>query len=60
MRAIAPTFLPTLAKTMAEQGVELRGDDVTQTYIAVAPTTEEDWKTEYSDLVLAIKVVRLC
>lgn len=55
--AIAPSFLPELSTTMIDQGVELRGDERTQGYVMIAAATEEDWSTEYSDLVLAIKVV---
>ncbi|NEQ97990.1 MAG: glutamate-5-semialdehyde dehydrogenase [Cyanothece sp. SIO2G6] len=55
--AIAPAFLPDLATVMADHGVELRGDIATQTHIDVAAATEEDWETEYSDLILAVKVV---
>ncbi|MGK7891011.1 MAG: glutamate-5-semialdehyde dehydrogenase [Leptolyngbyaceae cyanobacterium] len=55
--AIAPVYLPALATAMTDQGVELLGDIATQTYIDVAAATEEDWETEYSDLILAVKVV---
>lgn len=55
--AIAPVFLPALATVMAEQGVELRGDVGAQNYIDVVAATEEDWQTEYGDLILAVKVV---
>ncbi len=54
---IAADFLPLVAAELAKQGVELRGDDRTQAIIPVIPTTEADWATEYSDLILAIKVV---
>ncbi|NET10446.1 MAG: glutamate-5-semialdehyde dehydrogenase, partial [Symploca sp. SIO2B6] len=55
--AIAPTVLPPLATAMAEKKVELRGDLHTQSFIEVKPAAPEDWSTEYSDLILAIKVV---
>jgi glutamate-5-semialdehyde dehydrogenase len=42
---------------LIEKGVELRGDEATQQIINCNPATEEDWKTEYSDLILSIKVV---
>ncbi len=54
---IARLFLPAVASALGEKGVELRGDDITRKYIPVARATEEDWRTEYSDLILAIKVV---
>lgn len=56
-RAIAPKILPLLAHALGEKGVTLRGDETTQALIDAAPATAADWATEYSDLVLAIKVV---
>jgi glutamate-5-semialdehyde dehydrogenase len=54
-REIAPEFLPQLQAKMPS--VELRGDAATQAIIEVKPATEEDWSTEYSDLILAVKIV---
>ncbi|MBR8830852.1 MAG: glutamate-5-semialdehyde dehydrogenase [Chlorogloea purpurea SAG 13.99] len=54
---IAPAFLPPLASALEKKGVELRGDETTRQYISVTAATEEDWRTEYSDLILAIKIV---
>ncbi len=54
---IAANFLPQLAKTLQAEKVELRGDKATQEIIDVQPATVEDWSTEYSDLILAIKIV---
>ena len=42
---------------MESHQVELRGDQRTSKIIDVIPTREEDWSTEYSDLILAIKIV---
>lgn len=56
-REIAPICLPQVATALQQQGVELRGDDVTRQYINAKPTTAEDWSTEYSDLILSIRVV---
>ncbi|MEM1291477.1 MAG: glutamate-5-semialdehyde dehydrogenase [Cyanobacteria bacterium P01_H01_bin.162] len=57
-RAIAAQFLPLAASALQAQGVELRGDQAVQTLLpAIAAATAEDWATEYSDLILAIKVV---
>ncbi|MEM9216727.1 MAG: glutamate-5-semialdehyde dehydrogenase [Cyanobacteria bacterium P01_F01_bin.150] len=55
--AIAPSFLPELSTAMIDNGVELRGDGRTQNYLMIGAATEEDWRTEYSDLILAIKIV---
>lgn len=59
-RAVAEEFVPRIAKAMEEKGVELRGDEsfleLAQSTRAV-PATEEDWTTEYLDLILSVKIV---
>ncbi|MBO1437135.1 glutamate-5-semialdehyde dehydrogenase [Meiothermus sp. CFH 77666] len=55
--AIAPVFLPRLAQAMREANVELRGDERTCALIEARPATEQDWRTEYLDLILTVKVV---
>jgi glutamate-5-semialdehyde dehydrogenase len=52
---IADIFLPGLNEKMTD--VELRGDERTQKLISVHEATEEDWHTEYNDLILSIKIV---
>ncbi len=55
---IAPEFLPAAAAELVRQGVELRGCPITRSLVPGArPATEEDWGTEYLDLILAVKVV---
>lgn len=54
---IASKVLPLLEKAYAEYNVELRGCERTQKVIKCVPATEEDWKTEYLDYILSIKVV---
>ncbi len=56
--AVAPAFLPMVAEALREKGVELRGCPRTCEIIPdCIPATEDDWKTEYLDLILAIRVV---
>jgi glutamate-5-semialdehyde dehydrogenase len=55
--AIAEQFLPKVKATLDENGVELRGCERTAAIIDVKPATEEDWSTEYLDMILSIKVV---
>ena len=56
--SIAGEFLPQIAAALAAQNVELRGDERSlQILPNIAAATEEDWRTEYSDLILAIKIV---
>jgi glutamate-5-semialdehyde dehydrogenase len=54
---IADELLPKLAVALSEKNVILKGDQKTQSIITVLPATEVDWQTEYSDLILSIKIV---
>ncbi len=57
-REAAEAFLPKAAAALREKGVELRGCERTREILSDATSaTEEDWKTEYLDLVLAVRVV---
>ena len=60
-RVIAPTVLPELAKLYADKQVELRGDSEAQHILAgyahLKAATEEDWRTEYLDAILSVKIV---
>jgi glutamate-5-semialdehyde dehydrogenase len=57
-RDVAATFLPQVGKRLLAQGVELRGCDRTRALIAEARTaTEDDYRTEYLDLILSVKLV---
>jgi glutamate-5-semialdehyde dehydrogenase len=56
-QAIAQEFLPQIAQALNDKGVELRGDEATRKIIEAKPAQEHDWHTEYSDLILAIKIV---
>lgn len=56
--AVAKDFLPRIADALVARKVELRGDDaVRQLATGVLPASEEDWSTEYSDLIMNIRVV---
>ena len=54
---IARQFLPAVAQALEEKKVKLLGDEATRQIINVPSATEEDWQTEYSDLILSIKIV---
>ncbi|WP_010232822.1 glutamate-5-semialdehyde dehydrogenase [Clostridium arbusti] len=57
-KSVAEEFLPKLGNTLKTLGVELRGCKETQRILSYAnPASEEDYKIEFLDLVLAIKVV---
>ncbi len=56
---IAPAFLPLVTYAMKAKQVELRGCEKCLALDGVnfVPATEEDWATEYGDLILAVKIV---
>lgn len=57
-KAVASKWLPGMVKQLKEAGVEVRGCEKTQALApGVLPATEEDWSTEYLDLILSVKVV---
>jgi len=56
-RAIAAEFIPRVAEILTEKGVELRGCAESIRYWKMLPATEEDYATEFLDLVLAVKIV---
>ncbi|MBD2298467.1 glutamate-5-semialdehyde dehydrogenase [Nostoc sp. FACHB-87] len=57
-QAIAGEFLPKVAAALAANHVELKGDQRTLEILPnIAPATEVDWETEYSDLILSVKIV---
>ena len=57
---IAREFLPAAVAKLKNAGVEIRGCARTIALLpqeGVIPATEQDWATEYSDLILSIKIV---
>ncbi len=57
-REIAATFLPKVAAALREKNVQLRGCAETLHHLTdITPAIEEDWSTEYLDLILSIKIV---
>lgn len=55
---IACKFLPLLKETADKNELKLYGCPGTLAVIPVTPATEDDWKTEYLDCKLSIKVVK--
>lgn len=51
----AEEYLPRLADRL--EGVELRGDERTRGIIEARTAEESDWRAEYNDLILSIRVV---
>jgi len=56
-RKIAASFLPELKEALDKKHVELIGCPKTYDIIPVSAATEDDWKTEYLDYKLSIKIV---
>jgi glutamate-5-semialdehyde dehydrogenase len=56
-RDVVSTVLPEVVSALQAKGVELRGDEVVCGIVPLSAATEADWATEYSDLVLSIRVV---
>ncbi len=67
-KAIAASFLPVIARKLAEKKVELRVDEPSRAILSAAAgtpnpelklraATEQDWFTEYNDYILNLRVV---
>ncbi|SFG35305.1 glutamate-5-semialdehyde dehydrogenase [Methylobacterium gossipiicola] len=57
-RACAATHLAPLVTMLIEAGCAVRGDaDVRAVDARVTPATEADWRTEYLDAIIAVRVV---
>ena len=56
--AVAEKFLPGAAAKLLAEDVQLRGDERARELVReMKEATEDDWREEYLDLVLAVKVV---
>jgi glutamate-5-semialdehyde dehydrogenase len=56
---IAERYLPIVIAELRKQGVEIRGDEETRKIVPdVKAATEQDWYTEYLDLIMGVKVVK--
>jgi len=57
--AVASKFLPSVVAKLRGAGVEIRGCEKTCALVpGIKRATEEDWRTEYLDLILSVRVVR--
>ncbi len=58
-RKIAKYFLPRMIRRFRDAGVEIRGTiDVKRVVSDIKIATEDDWYTEYLDLILSVKIVK--
>lgn len=57
-KGVADRVMPELLKKLFEKGVEVRGDENVCKYDSrCIAAKEEDWSTEYLDLILSIKII---
>jgi glutamate-5-semialdehyde dehydrogenase len=61
---VVEKFLPSMARMFDSAGVEMRCDGKSYAILehieflkSIARATEEDWSTEYNDLIISIKIV---
>src|SRR3954451_1103666 len=57
-RKVAKTILPSILADLRAAGCELRGDpEVVKLDPAAVPAHDQDWRSEYFDAILAVRVV---
>ncbi len=56
--AIADKFIPMVSKALKEKNVEIRGDKEFIDEGGAVPANDDDWGTEYNDLIISAKVVK--
>ncbi len=55
---VAAKYLPAIAQALIDHGVQLRGDTRARAIVPqMQAASDEDWDTEYNDLIMAVKVV---
>jgi len=55
--AVAEAFVPEIVERYEETGVEMRGDARVREIADMDAATDDDWSTEYGDLIISLKVV---
>ena len=57
-QAVAETMLPKILTALHDEGCEIRADaEVQKIWSDAVPATEEDWRTEYLDKIVSVKLV---
>lgn len=55
---VAAKYLPAIAQALIDHGVQLRGDTRARAIVPqMQAASDEDWDTEYNDLIMPVKVV---
>lgn len=57
IHAGASNLLPAIAESLREAGVELRGCPRARAIVDMNAASDEDWDTEYGELILSVKIV---
>jgi len=55
---VAEDFLPGMAEAFRGAGVTMKGDARAREIVSMEEATEEDWRTEYLDKIISIRVVK--
>lgn len=55
--SVADVFLPKMVSMFRESNVQVRGDERVRAIVECDEATDEDWDTEYGDLIISVKVV---
>jgi len=57
-QAVAPDLLPAMAAALTDAGCTMKGDAAARALVPnIEPATEQDWRTEYLDTIISIRVV---
>ena len=56
--AVADKFIPMVTKALREKNVEIRGDQKFMDEGGAVPANDDDWGTEYNDLIISARVVK--
>lgn len=57
-QAVAERLLPAIAAALTEAGCTMKGDAASQALVSnMDAATEDDWRTEYLDTIIAVRVV---
>lgn len=57
-KSVADKYINPICDLLKQNGVEIRGDEKVCSLVPYAlPATENDWYTEYLDLIISVKVV---
>ncbi len=56
-KSVSEMFIKKLLKALQTEGIIIKGDETIQNLGEnIEPATEEDWKTEYSDKIVSVKI----